>query len=80
MFLYSVGIEVNPLYLILLGVTLGICTGFFGIGGGFMVTPGFNMLGMPMPFAIGTDMMQMAGKAVVSTLNLVPPPSRTTAS
>ena len=58
----------DPAWLVMLGFTLGICTGFFGIGGGFMVTPGFNMLGMPMPYAIGTDLMQMAGKSVISTL------------
>ena len=68
MFFPGVGIEMNPLYLILLGFALGVCTGFFGIGGGFMVTPGLNMLGMPMPYAIGTDMLQMGGKAVISTL------------
>jgi len=68
MFFPGIGIEINPAWLIMLGFTLGICTGFFGIGGGFMVTPGFNMLGMPMPYAIGTDMMQMAGKSVISTL------------
>ncbi len=64
----GVGIEINVLYLIILGFALGTCTGFFGIGGGFMVTPGLNMLGMPMPYAIGTDMLQMGGKAVISTL------------
>lgn len=68
MFFPTVGIEMNPLLLVMLGLCLGICTGFFGIGGGFMVTPGLNLLGMPMPFAIGTDMTQMAGKAVVSSL------------
>lgn len=68
MFFPGVGIDINPLWLIVLGFTLGTCTGFFGIGGGFMVTPGFNMLGMPMPYAIGTDLFQMAGKSVISTL------------
>jgi len=67
-FFPGVGIEMNWILLVVLGLALGVCTGFFGIGGGFMVTPGFNMLGMPMPFAIGTDLMQMSGKAVISTL------------
>ncbi|MFH1486328.1 MAG: sulfite exporter TauE/SafE family protein, partial [Chloroflexota bacterium] len=68
MFFPGVGIEMDPLALMLLGLSLGVCTGFFGIGGGFMVTPALNLLGMPMAFAIGTDLCQMAGKAVVSTL------------
>ena len=33
-----------------------------------MVTPGLNIFGFPMAFAIGTDMAHMAGKSLVSTL------------
>jgi uncharacterized membrane protein YfcA len=33
-----------------------------------MVTPGLNILGFPMAFAIGTDMAQMAGKSLISTM------------
>ena len=54
--------------LIILGVGVGIIGGFFGMGGAWMVTPGLNMLGFPMAFAIGTDIAHMAGKSLVSTL------------
>jgi uncharacterized membrane protein YfcA len=42
--------------------------GFFGMGGGWMVTPGLNILGFPMAFSIGTDITQMSGPSLVSTL------------
>lgn len=41
--------------------------GFFGMGGGWMVTPGLNILGFPMAFAVGTDIAHMAGKSLIST-------------
>ena len=48
--------------LIILGLGVGIIGGFFGMGGAWMVTPGLNILGFPMAFAIGTDVAHMAGK------------------
>jgi hypothetical protein len=54
--------------LIILGVGVGIIGGFFGMGGAWMVTPGLNILGFPMAFAIGTDIAHMAGKSLISTL------------
>jgi uncharacterized membrane protein YfcA len=54
--------------LIILGFGVGIIGGFFGMGGGWMVTPGLNILGFPMAFAIGTDIAQMSGPSLVSTM------------
>ena len=54
--------------LIVLGLGVGMIGGFFGMGGGWMVTPGLNILGFPMAFAIGTDITQMSGPSLVSTL------------
>jgi uncharacterized membrane protein YfcA len=31
-------------------------TGFYGIGGGWLITPVLNILGLPMPYAIGTSL------------------------
>jgi uncharacterized protein len=47
---------------------VGIIGGFFGMGGAWMITPGLNILGFPMAFAIGTDIAHMAGKSLVSTM------------
>ena len=54
--------------LIILGLGVGIIGGFFGMGGAWMVTPGLNILGFPMAFAVGTDVAHMAGKSLISTL------------
>ncbi len=54
--------------LLVLGIGVGIIGGFFGMGGGWMVTPGLNILGMPMSFAIGTDIAHMAGKSLIATM------------
>jgi hypothetical protein len=54
--------------LVILGFGVGIIGGFFGMGGAWMVTPGLNILGFPMAFAIGTDITHMAGKSLISTL------------
>src|SRR5208283_186944 len=61
------GIKIFWPGLIILGIGVGIIGGFFGMGGAWMVTPGLNILGFPMAFAIGTDVAHMAGKSIVST-------------
>jgi uncharacterized membrane protein YfcA len=62
------GVEIFWPGLIILGVGVGIIGGFFGMGGAWMVTPGLNILGFPMAFAIGTDIAHMAGKSLISTM------------
>jgi len=62
------GLHFNVLLLLLIGFTVGVCGGFFGIGGAWIVTPALNIFGFPMPYAIGTDLAHMGGKSIVSTL------------
>lgn len=62
------GMEFNVLLLLLIGFTVGVCGGFFGIGGAWIVTPALNIFGFPMPYAIGTDLAHMGGKSIVSTI------------
>ncbi|MFZ5447179.1 MAG: sulfite exporter TauE/SafE family protein [Thermodesulfobacteriota bacterium] len=62
------GIKIFWPGLVILGVGVGIIGGFFGMGGAWMVTPGLNILGFPMAFAIGTDIAHMAGKSLISTM------------
>jgi uncharacterized membrane protein YfcA len=54
--------------LVILGLGVGVIGGFFGMGGAWMVTPGLNILGFPMAFAIGTDIAHIAGKSLISTM------------
>jgi hypothetical protein len=60
------GVTVNPWLLILIGFTVGVCSGFFGGGGAFIVTPALNILGFPMAYAIGTDLAHIMGKSVIA--------------
>lgn len=62
------GVEIFWPGLVVLGLGVGIIGGFFGMGGAWMVTPGLNILGFPMAFAIGTDIAHMAGKSLISTM------------
>jgi len=41
---------------ILLGFSVGILSGFFGVGGCFILTPLLNILGLPMANAVGTGL------------------------
>lgn len=66
-FLPIAGVEIMAWKLILLGFTVGVIGGFFGVGGAFMVTPALNVFGFPMAYAIGTDMAHIAGKSIVAT-------------
>ena len=60
-------VDIPLIYLIVIGFTVGVCGGFWGIGGGWMVTPALFILGMPMHFAVGTDMAHIVGKSTIST-------------
>jgi uncharacterized membrane protein YfcA len=68
MYMPIAGIEIFWPGLVLIGFSVGTIGGFFGMGGAWMVTPGLNILGFPMAFAIGTDMAHIAGKSMISTL------------
>ncbi|MDQ1238585.1 MAG: uncharacterized protein QG577_770 [Thermodesulfobacteriota bacterium] len=68
MYMPIAGVEIFWPGLVLIGFSVGVIGGFFGMGGAWMVTPGLNILGFPMAFAIGTDIAHMAGKSMISTL------------
>jgi uncharacterized protein len=61
------GIEFSLWVLLILGFGVGVMGGFYGLGGAWLITPGLNIFGFPMVFAIGTDMAHIAGKSIVST-------------
>jgi len=57
---------VNPVYLIGLGFIIGILGGFFGVGGSFIAVPALFAMGVPMNFAVGTDLLHIVGKSMVA--------------
>jgi uncharacterized membrane protein YfcA len=68
MYMPIAGVKIFWPGLVLIGFSVGVIGGFFGMGGAWMVTPGLNILGFPMAFAIGTDIAHIAGKSMVSTM------------
>jgi len=62
------GVDIFWPGLVLIGFSVGVVGGIFGMGGAWMVTPGLNILGFPMAFAIGTDIAHIAGKSMISTM------------
>jgi uncharacterized protein len=50
------GFDVNIIPLLLLGLGVGVLSGFTGVGGGFVVTPALIILGVPADLAVGTSL------------------------
>ncbi|MGC8595729.1 MAG: sulfite exporter TauE/SafE family protein [Candidatus Kryptoniota bacterium] len=58
------GIHFNLFLLIAIGFCVGVLGGFFGVGGGWIVTPALNIFGFHMAFAIGTDLANIFGQSI----------------
>ncbi|MGC8595728.1 MAG: sulfite exporter TauE/SafE family protein [Candidatus Kryptoniota bacterium] len=58
------GIHFNILLLVLIGFCVGVLGGFFGVGGGWMITPALNIFGFHMAFAIGTPLANIFGQSI----------------
>ena len=53
------------LRLAVLGLAVGLLTGFFGVGGGFLIVPALVVvLGLPMRLAVGTSLLAIALNAL----------------
>ena len=55
---------INSGLLLAMGLAVGVLSGLFGIGGGFIVTPLLIFLGVPAPIAVGTGAAQVAASSV----------------
>lgn len=64
----NAGVEVNPALLLLLGLMAGTLSGFFGVGGGFLITGGLLVFGVPPVFAVGTGLTLVMGSSLIGTL------------
>jgi len=61
--------HVSPILLLLLGFCVGTISGFYGIGGGWLITPVLNILGLPMSYAIGTSLVYVVITATFGTIS-----------
>lgn len=64
----NAGVEVNPALLLLLGLMAGTLSGFFGVGGGFLITGGLLVFGVPPIFAVGTGFTLIMGNSLINTI------------
>ena len=58
------GIQFNIVLLISIGFCVGVLGGFFGVGGGWIVTPALNIFGFHIAFAIGTGNANIFGQTI----------------
>lgn len=62
------GQSVNALFMILLGFGVGILSGMFGVGGGFLTTPLLIFYGIPPTVAVASATTQITGASVSGTM------------
>jgi uncharacterized membrane protein YfcA len=68
MYLPIAGNSVNILAITGLGGAVGLLSGIFGVGGGFLMTPLLIMLGIPPTVAAASDSNQIVGASTSGTL------------
>lgn len=67
-FLPVAGMPVNVFVIMGLGGTVGLLSGLFGVGGGFLLTPLLMMIGIPPAVAVASDTNQIVAASVSGTL------------
>jgi len=61
--------QLHPFLLALLGILVGVISGFLGVGGGFLMTPALVMwAGLDMKTAVGTSLVLICANSVVGVL------------
>jgi len=58
------GQSVNALFIVALGLLVGVLSGMFGVGGGFLTTPLLIFYGIPPPIAVASAASQISGASV----------------
>jgi uncharacterized membrane protein YfcA len=58
------GQSVNALFIVLLGLVVGLLSGMFGVGGGFLTTPLLIFYGIPPSVAVASAATQITGASV----------------
>ncbi len=61
-------ISVNIFIILGMGVGVGMLSGIFGVGGGFLMTPLLMFIGIPSPVAVATEANQIVASSVSGVL------------
>lgn len=67
-FLPIAEVSINAFVLIGLGGLVGLMSGLFGVGGGFLITPLLFFIGIPPPIAVATGANQVVASSVSGVL------------
>ena len=67
-FLPIAQVFVNPVEILLLSAIVGVLSGLFGVGGGFLMTPLLIFLGIPAAVAVSTEANQIVASSVSGVL------------
>jgi hypothetical protein len=68
LYLPIAGSSINVLLIFSLGILVGLLSGIFGVGGGFLMTPLLIMIGIPPTVAAASDSNQIVGASTSGTL------------
>lgn len=60
--------SVNVFLILGMGAGVGLLSGIFGVGGGFLMTPLLIFIGVPAPVAVGTEANQIVASSVSGVL------------
>lgn len=68
LYLPIAGLSINTLGVFAMGGFVGLLSGIFGVGGGFLMTPLLIMIGIPPTIAAASDSNQIVGASTSGTL------------
>src|SRR5512142_973346 len=68
LYLPIAGNSVNVLLVFGMGAIVGLLSGIFGVGGGFLMTPLLIMIGIPPTVAAASDSNQIVGASTSGTM------------
>ena len=67
MFFPNADVVIHPALLVFLGLIVGMLGGFFGVGGGFLITGGLLVFEVPPVYAVGTGLTLVMGTSIINT-------------
>ena len=67
-FLPIAQVFVNPIEILLLSAIVGVLSGLFGVGGGFLMTPFLIFLGVPPAYAVANEANNILATSVSGSL------------
>ena len=64
-FLPIAQVFINPVEILLISAIVGVLSGLFGVGGGFLMTPFLIFLGIPPAYAVPNEASNILGLSLI---------------